>query len=313
MIVTSRIKDRLRMTTKKMTTMATRLAPRYMAIGAALLCAASTTLTSSAAQAQEIQLTGPLAGAEAVRHLRQHRDGRWDIALQTSFTLLDEYRRTVMPGLRVNYHIKGWLAVGVFGGYGLQYNAALADELQEKAVDNRDCANNADSTACKLTEVNLCRGGEDCLAKTQLGRMQWYVAPQVTVVPFRGKIALFSKGFIDTDISLFLGAAVIGVKEREECARGKCPDTFNLASRVTAAPTFGIGFNVYPLDFMSVGAEFRATPFSWNTSGFDQAGSGTDNAFPDLAVNSDDNAIHMNPMLTVFASMQLPMTLQVSD
>ena len=63
MIVTSRIKDRLRMTMKKMTMMATRMAPRYMAVGAALLCAASATLTSGSAQAQEIQLTGPLEPA----------------------------------------------------------------------------------------------------------------------------------------------------------------------------------------------------------------------------------------------------------
>ena len=45
------------------------------------------------AQAQEIQLTGPLAGAPPARHLRLYRQGRFEIAPTVSFTLLDEYRR----------------------------------------------------------------------------------------------------------------------------------------------------------------------------------------------------------------------------
>jgi hypothetical protein len=302
---------------KRMTMMATPRTRQISTLAArALLAAAvcfSVSTTSGVAEAQEIQLTGPLAGAEAVRHLRLHREGRLDIALQTSFTLLDEYRRTIMPGLRVNYHFEDWLGVGIFGGYGVQFNAALADELQEKAVNDRDCTNNPESTACRLTEVNLCRNGDDCLSKNQLGRVQWLVAPQITVVPFRGKISLLSKLFIDTDISIFLGAAIIGVQEREDCELGTCPKKFNLRGRVTGAPTFGLGFNMYPLDYMGFGAEFRATPFAWNTSGFDQAGDGEDGAFPDLAVNSDDRAVHMNPMLTVYASVQLPTLMKVSD
>ena len=55
---------------------------------------------ASAADAQEIQLTGPLKGAPAVRHLRLYREGRFEIAPTVSFTLLDEYRRTILVGAR---------------------------------------------------------------------------------------------------------------------------------------------------------------------------------------------------------------------
>ena len=48
----------------------------------------------SSAEAQEIQLTGPLAGAPAVRKLRLHREGRFEVTPNVSFTLLDEYNRT---------------------------------------------------------------------------------------------------------------------------------------------------------------------------------------------------------------------------
>lgn len=274
--------------------------------------AATTFVALPEAQAQEIQLTGPLAGAPAVRRLRLHRDGRFEISPAATLTLLDEYRRTIMPTLRLNYSFFDWFGIGLFGGYGFQYNTNLSDELQSKAIDERDCNVNSSSIACKRSAVSLCRG-TDCLKDNQLGRLQWTVAPQLTFVPFRGKLALFSEGFVDTDISLFIGGAIIGVQERAECAAGTCQNTFGLQSRVTGAPTFGLALNFYPADFMGFGVEYRAMPFSWNTSGFDVAGGGKDNAFPDNAIDSSDRAVHFTSMLTLFLSFQLPAEVKISD
>ncbi len=263
------------------------------------------------AHAQEIQLTGPLAGAPAVRRLRLHRDGRFDIALHGTFTLLDEFRRTIIPGLRANYHFTDWLGVGVWGGYGFSYNTALSDELQQKAIDGRNCVDNPNSLPCRRTAVNLCRG-KDCLAKNQLGRLQWIAAPQLTLVPFRGKFSLFGAAFMDADISLFLGPAVLGLQERGDCKLGECTNTnsFNLTSRVTVAPTFGVGFNFYPMDFLGFGAEFRGTPYTINPGGFDSAGNGD---FPDDVINGDDRSFTFAPMLSVYVSVQLPTEPTVSD
>lgn len=273
----------------------------------------ATTLASlPEAQAQEIQLTGPLAGAPAVRRLRLHREGRFDVAPSANFTLLDEYRRTIMPGLRLTYHITDWFGVGVWGGPGFQYNAALADELQTVAIDERQCESNPNSMPCKRSAVSLCRG-DNCLAKQQLGQLDWTVAPQLTFVPFRGKISLFGEAFLDTDISIFVGGALIGVKERKECAHGSCgnAESFGLESRLTGAPTFGLGFNLYPADFMGFGFEYRSMPFSWNTSGFDNAGEDSD--FPDDIIDSNDRAFHFTSMLSVYVSFQFPTEIEISD
>lgn len=286
---------------------------------AALTAVSALAIEVPEAQAQEVQLTGPLAGAQAVRRLRLHRDGRFDIGVHGTFSLLDEFRRGIMPGLRLNYHFFDWLGVGVFGGYNVTYNTGLSEELQEKAIDNRACDTNPNSTACRLSATNLCRGAE-CLANDQLGRQQWYVAPQVTVVPFRGKLSLFGAAFLDADISIFAGAAIVGLQERAECgpasgAGVQCgdPNSFELASRVTAGPTFGLGFNFYPLDFMGFGTAFRLTPYSWNTSGFDKAGGGEDEAFPDDSVTGADRALAFNPALSVYVNFQLPAEIEVSD
>src|SRR5262245_22181837 len=107
--------------------------------GAAALAAVA---LSSPAEAQEIQLTGPLAGAPAVRQLRLHRQGRFELSPGVSFTLLDQYLRTIMMGGSATYHFTDWIGAGVFGGFGLQYSTGLTDELQEKAIDGRACNDN---------------------------------------------------------------------------------------------------------------------------------------------------------------------------
>ncbi|WP_437536454.1 hypothetical protein WME79_16430 [Sorangium sp. So ce726] len=270
-------------------------------------------MTAAPAEAQEIQLTGPLAGAPAVRKLRLHRDGRFEVAPGASFTLLDEYRRTIMPGLRLTYHFTDWLGFGAWGGYGFQYNTGLTDELQRVAIDGRNCDTQPFTKACQLTRVNLTKGD---LTKDQLGQIQWVAAPQVTVVPFRGKLALFAELFVDTDVSFFAGAAAIGVKERKECGttnQNACAETFGLESRMAFAPTFGLGWNFYPSDFIGFGAEWRALPFAWNTSGFDNHGLGTDEAFPDRKVDDKDREFHFTSMVTVSLSIQFPTGIKTTE
>ena len=290
---------------------------------ALLTGATALTAYSPQASAQEIQLTGPLAGAPAVRGLRLHREGRFDLAVHGTFTLLDEYRRGIMPGIRANYHFYDWLGVGIFGGPVFSYNTNLSDELQEKAVNDRHCDANPNSLACRRSAVSLCREGENCLADNQLGSLVWYVAPQITVVPFRGKFSLFGELFMDADISIFAGPAIVGINERADCGEegNLCTGNFELEHKVRVGPTFGLGFNFYPHEFVGFGAEFRATPFVQNTSGFDVACEESDDPAlrcpngdsPDDKVDGQDRSLHMNPMLTVYVSFQLPTAMTISD
>ena len=288
------------------------LIPRRLrgALLAGLAGLAALTALHTEAEAQEIQLTGPLAGAPAVRKLRLHRAGRFELAPGVSFSLLDQYQRTIMPGATASYHFTDWIGVSLFGGYGLQSTTGLGDELQ-KIVDGRDCANKPFTKACRLTAVNLTHGS---VANDQFGRIQWMLAPQVQVVPFRGKISLFSALFVDTDVSLFVGGALVGLQQRAPCGNAedtikKCNDanSFVLESKITGAPTFGLGLNFYPTSFFGFGAEFRGMPFAWNTSGFDVYGSAQrDGDFPDQKISSDDDSFHFNSMVSINLSFTLP-------
>jgi hypothetical protein len=308
---------------------------------AAAAVGAAAVFASAPADAQEILLTGPLAGAPAVRRLRLHREGRFEVSPGVAFSLLDEYQRSIIPGLRITYHPFDWLGFGLWGGYALPVKTDLANQLQQVGIDDRRCQENSASKACRLTAVNLTRPGTNPandpartgqLADDQLAAMTWMVAPQVTAVPFRGKIALFASVFADADIAFFAGPAFVGVRERRLCGKtddGKtvypdgdskagqpvpaCSNSFSLADRVAIAPTFGLQFNFYINDFLGFGAEFRGLPFSWNTSGFDNHGTGQDEAFPDQAVNGKDSEFKFNSMINVYATVALPTKIKSTE
>ncbi len=248
--------------------------------------------TAAPAQAQEIQLTGPLAGAPAVRKLRQYREGRFEVAPSLSFSLLDEYRRTILTGARLQYNIKDWISVGVWGAYGvINTTTDLTDQIDQTAPRN------------SRTATNVGKSFPD-----QTAKMQWVAAPQLQFAPFRGKLAIFQKVFLDTDLYLHAGLAFIGLQERGDCGDGKCSDpaSFALASRTAIAPTFGLGLNFYTGDLVSIGVEYRALPFSWNRAGFDQQGGGNNGKFPDRKIDSNDRTFKFNQMISLSVGFSFP-------
>lgn len=260
------------------------------------------------ALAQEIQITGPLAGAPAVRKLRLYREGRAELALGGGFTLLDEYKRTIFISGRLQYNVFDWLGVGVFGGFSpeaLSLNTDLTDKIEEFSPRNT------------RTAVNLpAKNGPDFAQQT--GKMGWMAVPQLTFSPFRGKLALFQKLFVDTDLYVHGGAAFVGVKERGDCgAAGQpaCtdPKSFAQVDRVAIAPSFGLGLTLYPSNFVSINIEYRAFPFSWNRGGFDSRGTGPDASFPDNKIDSEDQTFKFNQMIFVAVGFALPTTPKVSE
>ena len=267
----------------------------------ALASGLAVTTVSSQASAQEIQLTGPLAGQPPIRKQRLYREGRFEIAPTWSFSLLDEYRRTMVLGARLQYNVTEWLGLGAWGGYGLvSYGTNLADQVNDV------------SPRSARTQINI---GQDF--NEQTARMQWFAVPQATFSPFRGKLALFQSIFADTDLYLHLGAAFVGIQERGDCGGTSAPCSLagknaSLTSRVAIAPSFGLGLTLYPSSTISFGAEYRALPFSWNRAGFDSRGGAPNGDFPDTKVDSEDRTFKFNQMVTLFVGFSFP-NMKISD
>jgi outer membrane beta-barrel protein len=284
---------------------------RFVRTILASLAAAVAMSAAGAADAQELQLTGPLKGAPAVRHMRLYRQGRFEIAPAVSFTLLDEYRRTILVGARLNYNITDWLAIGIWGAAGVVSTTTdLADKID--ATSPRD----------QLTAVNVAhsaspygQGQTPASFNDQTAKISYVASPQLTFIPFRGKLAIFNKIFVDTDLYLAGGVAFVGIQERADCAVGTCnlPSSFTLASSMKVAPTFGVGLTFYPSDFVSFGVEYRALPFSWNRSGFDSRGSGPNGNFPDNQINGDDETFKFNQLVTIDVGFSFPTKPKISE
>jgi hypothetical protein len=280
----------------------------------AVLAASAVLAATERADAQEILLTGPLAGAPAVRKLRLYRQGRFEIAPAVTFSLLDEYQRTIFLGARLQYNFTDWLGVGAWGAYGglINISTALTDHIQEVNASRTGGYGNPER---RLTAVNLGPDFED-----QLGTIDWIVAPQITAVPFRGKLALFQGIYVDTDLYAFAGPAIIGVTERADCGAAdqqSCAPgpnvAFEMASRTAIAPTFGIGLSFYVNKWSAIGFEWRFLPFSMNTGGFDTAGGGQDEEYPDNKVTEADRGFAFRQLLTLSYNIFLPTQHRISE
>ncbi len=269
-------------------------------------------------EAQELYLTGPLAGAPAVRKLRLYRRTRFEIAPAVSFTLLDEYQRTILLGARLQFNFTDWLAVGGWGAIGsvIRLPTALTENIQDVNVARQgqvaDC-NGVNSAACdnvrltnRLTEVNM----SDDL-KDQLGGIDWVAAPQITVTPLRGKLALFQSVYVDTDLYISAGPAFVGLTERKDC--NPCANAFEMTKRTAIAPTFAVGLSFYVNKWSALGFEYRGLPFAWNIGGFDTAGGGKDNDFPDNRITDADQRFRFNQMMTISYNFYLPTQYKVSE
>ncbi|HVN41859.1 MAG TPA: hypothetical protein VMT50_03675, partial [Steroidobacteraceae bacterium] len=206
---------------------------RFVRAGLASMAAAAVFTAATASRAQELQVTGPLKGAPAVRGMRLYREGRLELAPTFSATLLDQYRRTMLVGARLNYNITDWIAVGVWGAYGaVSSTTYLSDQIDSVAPRDRLTAINVNHTG---TDPNAY--GKAAFAD-QTAKLDYIAVPQLTFVPFRGKLAIFNKIFVDTDFYLAIGEGIVGIEERPNCGNAgdkfTCdqPQSFQLASQV---------------------------------------------------------------------------------
>jgi outer membrane beta-barrel protein len=274
----------------------------------ASLVAMDAALPASQASAQEVQITGPLAGAPAVRRMRLYREGRILIEPNFSFTLQDEFARSLIAGAHIGYYFTDWLGVGVGGGYAVaSLDTGLTDEIGRGGV----------TTDRNRLSLPSREGFSD-----QIANMTYVAALQLEFIPLRGKLAMFQKLFVDTDFHIFLGVAMVGVEERADVGltnSGSNADTLcgvsdsdcllrsqtARSSRLAIAPTFGAGLTMMFNDFVGLNFDWRGMPFSWNTSGTDESGD-DDGDFPDGEIDADDRFFKFNQMVQIGVVIYLP-------
>lgn len=297
-----------------------------------VLSAAGFLLDASDVRAQEVQVTGPLAGAPAVRHMRIYRDGRFQIQPSFGVTIADDFARAMLAGVQIGYHFTDWIGLSAFFDYNLVTsgigNTSLTDQITK----------NGQTTNRNRLSLPSAAGFDD-----QVGRINYLAGVQATFIPLRGKLSLFQALFVDTDFYLFGGVAFAGIEERQNILLGTsgetpctgtafgtadgtransqgCIDTQSArASRMAIAPTFGVGLSMYFTDYLALTLEYRAFPFKWNTSGTDEGGQNKDRQpdnsgeFPDGQINEADRIFHFNQMFKMGLAFYLPFQGQITE
>jgi hypothetical protein len=265
---------------------------------------------ASTASAQQVQVTGPLAGAPAVHHMRIYRQNRLMLIPHVGTTLRDPWQRSLMVGGQLHFHFLDWLGIGLWGSYGgVNFNTDLSNKVVDLGTT---------SGPNRLSLPTRARFGE------QLGQITWAAGPQVNFVPLRGKLALFQKLFLDTDFYIQVGVVFLGVQERANIAAGACDtgtaldqETCYAASqtarsnRTTIRPSFGTGLNLYLNKFLGLQIEWRGFPLAMNESGTDQGGANGE--FPDGALDKHDRLSRLHHMVSLGFIVFLPPSQKVTD
>jgi len=278
---------------------------------ALLLGAVGNSFFAGSADAQDVAVTGPLAGQPPVRHLREYRRNRLSLTAFGAFTLQEPYRRTVFLGASVNYHFTDWLGVGLWGAYGgLGIDTNLTDAIVAEGV---------------VTGRNRLSLPSRAGFRDQVGTIPGAVAAQVSLVPLRGKVAIFQRAFLDTDFYVFGGPALVFIEERANATDAACANPSSgttsqcyldsqvaRASRIAFTGTFGAGLNAYFTEWVGINVEWRALPFKWNRSGTDESGDSAGD-FPDGRIDSQDRFFHLNHMFTFGATFFLPGRAHISE
>lgn len=294
-----------------------------------VLTAAGLLLDASRVDAQEVQVTGPLAGAPAVRHMRIYRDGRFQVQPSFGMTINDDYAQTMFAGVQLGYHLTDWLGLTAFLDYGvINRNTGITDQV---------------TTRGQTTNLNRLSLPSPGGFENQIGKLNYLAGVQATFIPLRGKLSLFQALFVDTDFYLFGGVAFAGIEERQDVLKNAAGETlcrnqgFNqaataataaqqcigtqdvMSSRMAIAPTFGVGLSMYFTNYMALTIEYRAFPFRWNTSGTDQGGTNekreADNSgeFPDGQINEADRIFRFNQMFKLGLAFYLPWQGKITD
>jgi outer membrane beta-barrel protein len=262
--------------------------------------------TPSVAEAQDIQITGPLAGAPACRRCRIYREGRIQLQPTFSFTLQDEYSRAILFGLQANYHITDWLGIGIWGGYApLEIDTSLTSQIKERG---------------QTTNRNVLSLPSAAAFGDQVARFQGAAALQLTFVPLRGKLSLFQQVFVDADFYIFAGAAGVLIEERAPVASSEGCTVANVAAcrqteregRFDITWTAGVGLMLMANQFFGLSFEWRALPFAWNTSGTDERNAAGE-SFPDEVIDGNDAIYRLNHMVSIGLAFYLPTEARITD
>jgi len=276
------------------------------------------------AQAQEVLLEGPLAGAPAVRKMVQYRKLRFGVGPYFNYTLNNEYVHNYLVGAHLEFNFTDWLGLGINAAYAFNSYTKLTNYISESV----DLAGQP-TTPGTSNEPSYTGAAH---FKDQVALLKGQYLAQLNFVPFRGKVAFFQRLFTAMDLSIFVGGGIVHVQERTFCSlsAGNCSAIPSRENRMAPAPTAGLSFNFYASDWAAINLELRFTPISWNAGGTDESGQsasewvlvnenweyrnlGKEGNYPDGKIDKEDRQWMLNASVGIGAAFYFPTKVRISE
>lgn len=270
---------------------------RFAPICAALL---ASLLAAPLAQADR---KNPLEGQPAVRHRLLLVKQRFEFAPAFESSVNADFQHTFSGGLKLEYHLTDMLSIGAVGFYGKGFNTKLNSRI---VSDLPDSADDGDPTPTRAEW------------EEHLNEIQAHGAGYITVTPWYGKLAAFSKFFVNFDF--YFSGGVAFAKLKNDCCsfdtdpapggdldNGIIADgdpnndpAINDGTRIGAY--LGGGIHLFLANWVALDLTVRSYLFSDNPSGLDF------NA--DYAVTEKDNRFLNHLFMGVGLSFFLPASVE---
>lgn len=247
----------------------------------------------------------PLAGQPAVRHRVEMRKLRLELSPLFVTSINQDFKHAFGPGLKLQFHILDWLAVGVEGAYTLNSRTALDDAVRGQLPTGPA------SSYTTPPQPNVGIHDEHLLGINYLGSV--YAA----LTPFSGKISLFSALFLSYDLYGLVGFGLVHYAQDHCCTKNEAPPQDptvvgdpNVQNGALFAgnrygPMAGVGVHLFFNEWIGVHLELRDYIVSANPSGLDTN--------YDRRLTSDDESIQNNLFFGVGLTLMLPPKARISD
>lgn len=196
------------------------------------------------AEAAEVSETGENVFAEGpiVRRKLLYRSTRFEVAPYVGATLNDGFRRNLLAGANLSYHLTNEFGFGATFGYGaLQLDTSLSDNV---------------------TSTLQSSGQTEILNDISYSYIQWAADLGLSYVPLYGKFTLFGSATINWDLHLVGGLSI--VNEAAELAVDQ-PTDGNLddsLAGIRPGGLFQVGVRLFVSDMISINVEAKNLLYS---------------------------------------------------
>lgn len=244
----------------------------------------------------------PLDGQPAIRHRVEMRKLRFEVTPQFIASINQDYRHAFGPGLKLQFHIRDWIAVGVEGSWTFNSNTPLEDQVLSKLPDG-----NVDPYVYPGPQPTQQIHNEHVL------NVSAAASAYVSLTPFSGKFALFSALFLRYDMFFNLGLGLVYYTQN-----GCCADTISshllpdpntqdgsIYAGLKVGGMFGFGTHLFFTDWIGMTLEFKDYFVNANPGGLDANG--------DRRLDGRDEGMQHNIFFGVGVSFMLPPTAKITQ